>query len=396
MKKIFYLITILMILSAAFVFADDVYWGSMYSEGNLTLGGDLSYEAGIYGSQLALYPAADMIFLKPVIEGLGFFDIGAAVKGRIGIPLSPSTGFSVGVGALGSLHFGLRGLELPGAEYFERLDLFAEVGVKFDLIPANPADILGLALSSGVNYFIDDGLAVGAAYTNWGSFGGGGASIFIRLGEKPAVKGVDIDWQEDARVFAVQPYLLQFYTLFYSVHFAGGFYPEGYPTGKGTVHRVSIMDGDGEDSYLVEKALLKKLPDNRLLWKMEYRDDEESVYYEFITDAEYKINTVYFDSEDDGIIELPADEDIYPESDYKTWEDYGADVKKNITIDVEAGSFKTDEYSYEDESGVVVNWWLAQKVPGSLVSYKMEDASDIVISELIEITSNNKAVLYKK
>ncbi|MBI9108334.1 MAG: hypothetical protein JEZ04_16425 [Spirochaetales bacterium] len=396
MKKVICIGFILLVFTTVFISADEVIWGSMYSEGNINLGADVAYEVSGTMAQLALYPAAEMIFLKPMMGDLGFLDIGATVKGRVGVPLSFGTSLSAGVGALASLHFGLRGLDIPGSEYFERLDLFAEIGLKFDIIPSSLTDTFGLAFSSGVNYFLDDNIAVGATYTNWGGFNGGGASVFLKLGEKPAVKGIDVDWQETPSVFAVQPYLLQFYTLFYSAHFAGGFYPNDYPEGKGTVHRITLIEEDDESSYFVEKALLRKLSDGRMLWMMDYRDDEDSVYYEFITDAEYKVITVYFRSDEDGILELPADDELYPQSRYMTWEDYGADVKKGVSIDVKAGRFKTDEYNYEDGTGVRVSWWLSGDVPGQLVSYMMEDSSDIVTSELIEITKSNKASLYMK
>jgi hypothetical protein len=393
MKKVTSLCFILFIITIS-ISADEVVWGSMYSEGNINLGGDAAFEVSGAGYQIAIYPALEMLFLKPVIADFGFIDVGATAKGRIGIPLSLGTGLSAGVGVLGTVHFGFRGLDIPGSEYLERMDLFAEAGLKFDILQAIAGDSFGFTAASGVNYFLDDGFTVGAAYTNWGGFNGGGVSVFIKLGEKPAFKGLGVDWQKGAQTFAVQPYLLQFYTLFYSVHFAGGFYPDEYKEGMGTVHQVSIIDDDGQDSFLVEKALLKKFPDDKMLWKMEYRDDEDLVYYEYITDSDYVVETVYFESEDDGILELPADEE-YAGHRYMNWDDYGADVRRNVKIDVEAGSFKTDEYSYEDETDVRVNWWLTDKVPGLLVSYKFEDSSEIVISELFEITKNNKARLYK-
>lgn len=395
MKKVLCLSCVLFLLSFAVVSADDLIWGSMYSPGNISFGGDAAVEFSGYSPQLAIYPAAEIILFKPVVGGFGAVDIGTTLKGRLGIPLSSGTGFSAGIGALVSLHFGFRGLDFPGSEYLENLDVFGELGVKFDFLPPVSSDIFGLAASSGVNYYLSDGFAVGGSYTNWGSLNGGGLSVFVKIGEKPAVKGVDISWEESTGSYAREPYLLQFYTFYYSAHFAGGFYSDDYSEGEGTVHRITILDGSGEESYIIERALLKKYPDGRLMWLLEYRDDDEEIYYEFITDSEYSIETVYYDSEDDGIISFPADEDMSPGSRTMNREDYGAEAVHNVTIDVEAGRFDTDEYSYEDGSGLIVNWWLNDEVPGLLVSYKMEDSSDIVISELIGITGNNKIKLYK-
>ena len=69
--------------------------------------------------------------------------------------------------------------------------------------------------------------------------------------------------------------------------------------------------------------------------------------------------------------------------------------KQNVKITVEAGSFNTDEYRYVDEEGTTASWWLSTKVPGALVSYKMEDSSGIAVSELLEIINVNRPKLYK-
>ena len=392
MKKIIVL-SLFMVMCSGLIFAEDIVWGSMYDKGNFRIDAAGTFESKGNNNQIALYPEAEMILWKPVIAQTAFIDVGAAVKGRFGLPLSTNIGMSIGAGLLGTVHFGFRGFDFPGTEYLERIDLYAEAGVKFDFITND--QLFGLALKSGVNYFINDSLSVGLHYSDWGSYSGGGLNVALKLGKKPEVKGFNFEYTEGVSAFAVQPYLLQFYTLFYAAHYAGGFYPENYKEGQATIHRVSVIDGAGDDSYTVERALLMNIDDDKQLWSLRYADEDDSFYYEYVTDINYQVKVVYYESDSDGVIEIKADTAVNPEAEYLTWNDYGAEGKAGVEIKVEGGTFITTEYFYTDESGVNITWWLSDKVPGSLVSYKMEDDSDIVISELVDVTSRNKAVLYK-
>lgn len=190
------------------------------------------------------------------------------------------------------------GLDFPGSEYLDKVDAYAEVGLGFDFITSG--DRLALIASSGLNYFFSDTLAVGLNYSDWGWFSGGGISVFLKLGPKPAVKGLGVDYNK----LTAQAHLLQFYALFYAAHYAGGFYPGAdYPVGSGTIHRVSVTDADGESSYTAERALLERKADGTLLWSLKYSDDEESVYYEYLTTADYLVLTVYYDAPEGAALE---------------------------------------------------------------------------------------------
>ncbi len=377
---------------AGTLYADEIIWGSMYGTRNLSFGGDVAVEKSGSSTQLSVYPEAEMLLWKPIMGEFAFIDVGAAAKGRVGIPL-PGSDFSLGAGLSGTFHAGFRGLDIPGDEYIGRIDFFAQAGIKFDFITSDSG--FGFAAKSGVNYFISDSLAVGLYGSYWGGYAGGGISVRLKLGETPDVKGISLAMPDATIGFAVQPYLLQFYTLYYSAHFAGGFYPGNYKPGQSSVHRISSVDSSGTVSYTVEKALLSELDDGKRLWGLEYSDDEESFYYEYITGDSDIVETVFYKTEDNEIISLDADTAVNPEAEYLTWDDYGAEGRPDVEIIVEAGTFITTEYSYTDDTGFVALWWFSDAVPGGLVSYKMEDGSDIVTSELIDINSRKKPVLYK-
>ena len=397
MKKI----TVIMLLFLAvtgLLYSEDVIWGSYYSEGNFIPSAGISYDTGTAGPQLALIPGAEIILYKVAFDELAFIDVGAAVKGRIGIPISTLSSFTAGAGAYGTVHFGFRGLDIPMTEYIGNIDAYAGIGLKFDFIPSSVTDALGFAYVAGVNYFLSDDLAVGAFTGSWGTQSAiVGVAAHLKLGETPEVKGLDTGWTEELRAVPSQPYLLQFYTIYYAALAAGGFYPGDYRPGTGAIYRVSSIDSDGESSYMVEKACLEELEGGDLLWMFRWSDDEEEIYYEYVTDSSFMLKTVYYESEDDGLLVMKADEDMYEAygQSYSNWDDYKADKRENVKIEVKAGTYNTTEYSWEDNSGVSVKWWLSDKVPGSLVSYIMEDDDDILTSELYEVTRSTRARLYK-
>ena len=392
MKKSVVFFLFLSFAVSGLLYAEDIVWGSMYDKGNFRIEADFAFESTGGNNQFAIYPEAEMLLWKPLIEQAAFIDVGGAVKGRFGLPLS-GQGMSIGAGILATAHFGFRGFDFPGTEYLGKVDLFAEAGIKFDFV--TDTQMVGFAAKTGVKYFLTDRIAVGAYYSNWGSYGGGGLSVSLRIGAKPEVKGFSFEYPEDISGFAVQPYLLQFYTLFYASHYAGGFYPGSYKEGQATVHEVSVIDGSGKDSYKVERALLKELENDKRLWSLRYSDDDDSFYYEYITDPGYIVETVYYETDEDGVVRIDAGTAVNPEAEYLTWEDYDAEGKPGVEVKVAAGTFVTTEYDYTDETQVDVKWWLSEDVPGNLVSYKMEDDADIVTSELIDINSGHKAVLYE-
>ena len=277
MKKLLLVLFLAVVLTGV-IAAQDTVWGSMYEEWNFSLGADAAFETDGSTKYVALYPGLDMMVFKPLTGSLAFLDIGAAVKGRIGFSLGAP--LTAGIGVLGTLHIGMRGFDFPWAEYLDKVDLFAEVGIKFDFL-SDGTSPLGLTVNSGANYFLTDNMAVGLNYSQWGGFSGGGVSVFLKLGDKPAVKGFEADWEageKELRGFAVQPYLLQFYSIFYSANFAGGFYPDSYNPGEGTIHEVTSTDDAEYSEFKVEKGLLRELEGGNLLWNLRWYHDEEEIY----------------------------------------------------------------------------------------------------------------------
>ncbi len=187
MKKLT-LILILLIAFTAFLSADNVKWDSNYKEGNIALSLDAGFETR-NAVEISIYPAAEMILLKPDLDGVSFLDLGAKLMGRVGIGFPA---FDIGVGAAGTAHIGFKdlgGKELR--EFLDPLDFVVEVGACFDFMP-NYSFPLGLILNSGLNYWIEDNFAVGLKYTHWHGYNGGIISARMKFkNQKKAEKAID-------------------------------------------------------------------------------------------------------------------------------------------------------------------------------------------------------------
>ncbi|MDC7227223.1 MAG: hypothetical protein PQJ61_10720 [Spirochaetales bacterium] len=182
LKKL--LIIMLMAICATSLWAAD--WSSNYKQGNVVMSVGAGFESSnIY--EIAVYPAAEMILLKPEIGELSFIDLGAKlmVRGGIGFPA-----LDLGAGLAGTLHFGLKDLaDGEIGEYLDPIDFFAEVGVGFDFL-SNAG--IGLIVNSGVNYWLEKDFALGLKYTGWNSFDGVSISANWKFkNQKRAEKAVE-------------------------------------------------------------------------------------------------------------------------------------------------------------------------------------------------------------
>lgn len=141
---------------------------SYYKPGNVALGVDVG--GGFYYSAFSFvaYPSAEFLLAKYRIGDYLPLDLGAAVRGRVGLDSSAGgAGIDVGVGGFGTAHVGFRGISGDIGKILGRFDLFAGLGLAFDVIaPSNYAG-LGFAWYSGLNYFIKDNFAVTLSGQGW-------------------------------------------------------------------------------------------------------------------------------------------------------------------------------------------------------------------------------------
>jgi len=177
--------TVLMILLAVGAMAQDTIApsvGSYYMPGTIATTARASLGFSSSSIAVTLEPTAEYFFYKlrysPVLPPFDFAAFGTA---RAGGYLGTASGITAGLAGGVSIHAGFRGYELiPGLEKeVGSTDLYVSVGLGFNLLPG-----AGLVIVSteGVNYFLSDTSALGAAYTYWGSYSAISVTATITLG----------------------------------------------------------------------------------------------------------------------------------------------------------------------------------------------------------------------
>lgn len=403
LKKFGWILVLMPFLAFSLGAEEPVLWGSQYSPGNFLFQATAALESdsGTDERQIALYPQAEMVLFKPQFGSLAFWDLGAAVKGRVGIPMGGGAPFTVGVAPCATFHFGFRGFDFTGAEYLEKLDLYGEFGISFDFLDSDDPMKVGFTLSSGAAYFINDSLAIKAGYTDWGWMQGISLGVSLRFGGKPPVKGFapfvsDVMGSLDA--LAAEMYLTQFYLYYLSFYTLGGYYFDdgGYEVGTGTLWRITdLAEGD---SFTLEKALLEEGEGFRW-WKMAVSDGEERWVYEFQVDGRGYLQAARFRDEDGVVQSVVIDEEtrsryetaplrVLTEEEAEEWR------IREEKVTVEAGSFIAEIFEHRIlEEDLLWSWWISPEVPGMSVKYIYRYGEEGTEGELIRITRDNRSEL---
>jgi hypothetical protein len=160
--------------------ADDTY----YQPGNLVPSIGVGLGGG-WGLTVSAYPGLELMVAKVKIADVIPLDFGVAVKGLIGF----STYFSysyvhLGVGAFGTMHWGLRGMNWD-LDFLDPVDVWWGIGLAASAhIPADTWTYgwLDFATVGGINYFLNDRLALMVAGSYWG-YSGGYVGILYKLGK---------------------------------------------------------------------------------------------------------------------------------------------------------------------------------------------------------------------
>ncbi len=412
MKRIITTLIILLVLTFTVSGSEEnTWWGSNYMPGNFLIKGDLGFEKYNNISSLSFYPEVEIILLKPYFGGISPVDLGLAARGHIGFGSSSNTldsNLSAGVGVFGTFHFGFRGIGSHFTEYndspsglftqLNKFDYFFEIGPVFDLLTHDGSGLIGLGMVTGINYFVNDNLAITIEANLWHGFAGGAIGGVYKIGSSPEIRKIDISLDIDLDPLYFQVHLAQFYSIYWYSFYAGGFYfdDSNYKEGQGTSWKLS--SGNGKDELVVKKALLKLNSDGSRWWQVKYSSGSDELVYEFLIDNEYKLLKIRFLDEDSGKVrEYITTEDDFraynstdmreiTKSDYKEWD------KGTIEIKTEAGKFTADHLKYEEDK-VSYEWWISEEVPGEMIKYEWKDSEETMTGELINITSGNKSEL---
>ncbi len=399
--RVLILAALLLCSIAGIAAAEDegVWWGSYYTPGNFILSADIGVEYGTGILGIAVYPQAEMMLWKPAIPGgLGMLDVGAAVRGRVGYGTSAEdSGLAAGLGVLGTLHLGLRGLNFPWARYIEPLDYFIELGLGFDFIDYYDIGLKFLG-GSGINYFLKPGFALTLRYFSWGGVSTTSVGVRLKFGPTPEIQAKD--FAVEIRNIYYMAYLSQFYSLYWLAFYPGGFgfTDSSFKEGVGTRWQITTKDKDNTDSITVERALLKNNIDGTSWWKAVFLVDDDRLVYEFLIDKDYNLLKLRFRDLDSGELmeyneatmegwtAVPVN--MVTEADYAEWN------KGKEKVTVKAGSYNADHLVIKDtEDGYTYEWWLFAGVPGGLVKFLHSDEDGEYKGELIEITKGNTTEL---
>ncbi len=377
--------------------ADEVLWGSNYAVGNVVPSGSAAIEFDDYEDavSLGLYPSLEVILFKPQVGGLAFADFGIEGGGRFGLPLVHDD-LSMGAYGAGTMHFGFKGLDIPGSEVFDRIDLYAKLGLGMDIVDKDPG--LRLRVASGVNYFLNDRLFVGAGYTDWADNSGFALNLGLRIGKTPTVNGMAGVWKDGADAIAAveeSVYLTRFYTLMAFAFYSGGYFwaPDSYTVGSGIVWQYD----DGEDQFYVERLLLEKESDGSTWWRMRFYDDTEEIVYEFRLDAGRALTTILYRDSEGTVKEYnyeSSSDTVLAEGDVAD-EDYIASLSRSArreNVKVPAGSFPgCYVVEQKDETGSYI-WYFSDtaSVNGGLVKTVSSDEEGDMTGVLYSVLSGRR------
>ena len=377
--------------------AEPLLWGSNYGTVNvipsIAVAGELE-EAGD-GISIGLYPAAELILYKPRFGDFAFFDFGLEGGGRLGIPIRESN-LTVGAYLGGTFHFGLKGLDIPGSDILDRLDLFSRIALGADIIASESPDF-GPAIASGLNFFLNDNLKVGLAYSDWLDYSGVSLNIGWRMGPRPAMKGRSGVWEEGARAataIEANVYLVQLHSLMLFTFYAGGYVqaPESYLPGTGTLWSFT----DDEGTFFVERLLISTEPGEGSWWRLAfYSDDEDEMIYEFHLDEGYALTTLYYrDSTGVSRRYVYDNEETDLRTEPEGAEDFDAilalsEKARREDIATPAGIFPDCLVFSDFDGSGTYTWWFTtdESVPGRLVQYRIEDEEGIMTARLEKILS---------
>ncbi len=178
---------------------------------------------------------------------------------------------------------------------------------------------------------------------------------------------------------------------------AGGFWlgQVGYAPGDTTTFD---WQASGDDSVIMEKAFLKKLPDGKEWWRVAWEEGEDIWIYEALLDTEGgQLLRLRARDADGNEGEVPVTgEAIYIPPTEPTPESITGATVATETVKTPAGSFKADHIVYLATGGQgQIEFWISDEVPGGVVQYLLSDKQEGVIwnSMLIEYGSNARTML---
>ena len=158
--------------------------GAAFAQSNwdgLVHKGDFAAYVGVgFGWGFTIAPGVEWAFADVKVGNTVPLAFGLAGKGMINF--YPDYFTAYGVGALATVHLGLKGLDIP--EFLQNLDFYIGLGLGISFFNYNAGSTLdygdvqfGFATADGVAYYFNDKWAVYLEGTYWGYSGGGAIGV---------------------------------------------------------------------------------------------------------------------------------------------------------------------------------------------------------------------------
>jgi hypothetical protein len=192
-----------------------------------------------------------------------------------------------------------------------------------------------------------------------------------------------------------------FYSGFWSMGWFG--YKDGnYKPGQGTIWKFTGTGRSSSEPVTFERALLKTNADGSQWWRFKLDSGKKPILYEFLVAPDASVTKVRYKDPDSGTVGefVPSQNNQMPSAAPSNMPKSRAEMAKykvdRQTVKVEAGSFPSDHYAYQDDSGEgAAESWVSSSVPGSIVKSVYTRSKDKRTStvELIQIESGVTTVL---
>ncbi len=192
-------LVILMILAALLVFPLVAFGKSSKGFDTYLHKGDLAVSAGVglgYLASITLYPGVEYFVYQTKATDIFPLTFGVSGKGFLNFYSNTDIygdkygWFAFGVGAFGTVHWGLKGADIDIPDFLRKFDLYWGLGLIFSHFKTTGTwsgvtytlkeGGIGISSYGGFNYFINDNLAIFLEGNYW-SYGGGAIGIYYKL-----------------------------------------------------------------------------------------------------------------------------------------------------------------------------------------------------------------------
>ena len=162
---------------------------------------------------------------------------------------------------------------------------------------------------------------------------------------------------------------------------AGGYWPADAQFQSGEWTKFQVSDNESDDSFIIERALLKRLEDGREWWRVAWKQGEEEWIYEGLIDPEQgQLQRLRGQDTEGNSGEIPIQETpVYTSPTELSEESLEGATQGTERLSTPAGTFETTVIKYMNPSaGGTIKWWTSDEVPGDVVQYQTLENGEAV------------------